>query len=78
MTFFLARVCFGNYHNVFFFRDMAQIGAQVGSLPVFWGFVLACSALSVLNLYWFWRIIAVILFGSALKKEEIAGRDRHQ
>jgi hypothetical protein len=41
-------------------------------------FVGANVILTLLNLYWFWRIIAVIVLKKPIKKEEIAGSERKQ
>lgn len=39
-------------------------------------YILISAILTILNLYWFWRIIAVILMGQKFSKEEIAGKDK--
>ncbi len=39
-------------------------------------YALANVTLTILNIYWFWRIIAVVLMGKKFNKEEVTGKEK--
>ncbi len=74
ISFFAARIVYGNYNNVFFFADVWRRLDEF-NVPVLALFLTANVILTLLNAYWFWRIISVIIMGKKINKEEIAGKE---
>ncbi len=74
LTFFASRIVFGKYSNYVFYRELL-LRYHEQHAPVTALFVFANVALTVLNHYWFYRVISVIVMGKAIKKEEIAGKE---